>query len=66
MMENRLMALEKRAAFQERLIQELNGVIIDQGKRLDLLEKRVNVMKDQFSEGHLVRRREDEPPPPHY
>jgi len=65
-MEKRLTQLESKLAFQERLLQELNSVVLDQQKKIDLLEQRVRALKDQSVQGELVKDLDDEEPPPHY
>lgn len=65
-MEQRITELEKKAAFQEDLIQQLNMALLDQQKRIDLLEKRLNALKEQSTRGDLVKSQEFEEPPPHY
>jgi len=49
-MEQRLIELERKISYQDKLLQELNEVIFALSKRLDQLEAR----------------QEDEIPPPHY
>ncbi len=65
-MEERLIELERKSAYQDKLIDELNEVIVDLSKRLYQLEARQKAMKEQFESGHLTKRPEDETPPPHY
>jgi len=65
-MEQRVTQLERKIAYQDKLLEELNEVIIELNKRIALLEARQKAMKDQFDSGTLVKRIEDETPPPHY
>ncbi|MEI6437275.1 MAG: SlyX family protein [Candidatus Omnitrophota bacterium] len=65
-MEQRLNELERKVSYQDKLLQELNEVIFALSKRLDQLESRQKAMKDQLASGNLVKRQEDETPPPHY
>ncbi|MBF0619214.1 MAG: SlyX family protein [Candidatus Omnitrophica bacterium] len=65
-MDERVVGLEKKVSFLEKMVQELNGVVIDQEKKINRLEVGVRAMKDQMAKGDLVRRQEDEEPPPHY
>jgi len=65
-MDQRLTKLERKISFQDKLLQELNDVIFALSKRIDQLEARHNAMKDQLTRGDLVKRQEDETPPPHY
>ena len=65
-MEQRITELERKISYQDKLLQELNEVVFDLSKRLHQLESKQKAMKDQFESGNLVKRPEDETPPPHY
>lgn len=65
-MNERITALEKKAAFQEDLLAKLNEALVGQQKRLTVFEMQFNAMKEQLRRGDLVKRQEDETPPPHY
>jgi len=65
-MEKRLIEIEKRIAFQDNAIAELNLAIIAQQKHIKALETQLKSFKDQVSAGDLVKKQEDETPPPHY
>ena len=65
-MDKRITALEEKAAFQEHLLAQLNQALVSQQKKLMDLEARFNTMKDRLGQGALVKRQEDETPPPHY
>ena len=65
-MQQRLIELERKISHQDKLLQELNEVIFAMSKRLDQLESRQKAMNDQLTSGNLVKRQEDETPPPHY
>ncbi|MBF0489793.1 MAG: SlyX family protein [Candidatus Omnitrophica bacterium] len=65
-MEQRLTELEHKISHQDKLLQELNEVIFAMSKRIEQLESRQKAMNDQFASGNLVKRQEDEAPPPHY
>ena len=65
-MQQRLIELERKISYQDKLLQELNEVIFSLSKRLDQLESRQKAMNDQLTSGNLVKRQEDEIPPPHY
>lgn len=63
----RIEALEIRVVHQDRTIEELNGVVTEQWKRIEALTKQIDRMADR------LQRVEDnapsggpEPPPPHY
>ncbi len=66
-METRIRALEERVAFQDRAIDELNSVLVDQGLRLKQLVDHVRALSEKLSAGGSVETTpEQEPPPPHY
>ena len=66
-MEERLEALEVKTSYQERLIQELNEVIIAQQNQVDKLEKSVRQLRDYLrGMGEQPHGSEPEAPPPHY
>ncbi len=64
--DERLTELEMQLAFQERLIQELNDALARQQERLDALERRLLALSHRTDDGDLIRRPEEEVPPPHY
>jgi len=64
--EKRIIELEKRVAFQDQTIEELNQAVLDLQKTIENTTKEVNVLKMQNSNEELVRKLEDEEPPPHY
>lgn len=66
-MENRLIELEKRVAFLEHLIEELNEALVDQGRLVTALQTRLNAVSEQVkAAGGIVKDLKDETPPPHY
>ncbi|MDX8387779.1 MAG: SlyX family protein [Ghiorsea sp.] len=66
-MEDRIVDLETKSAYQEHLIQELNEVVIKQQNQMDALEKSLLHLKDYIrnNEGQQSAP-EQEAPPPHY
>lgn len=64
-MEDRIIELETRAAYQAKLLHDLDEVLQSFGKRLDLMEAKLKRLEEQQS-----RPQDDmEPhntPPPHY
>lgn len=64
----RLEALEVRVAYQDRTIEDLNGVVTAQWKQLDDLTKQMARMADRLRniEENAPSSGEPEPPPPHY
>jgi len=65
-MDKRLVEIEKRIAFQERAIAELNEALIGQQKLIKILEMQLKIFKDKAIDADLVKKLEDETPPPHY
>ena len=64
--EQRIIELEKKVAFHDAEIKDLSNALIMQHKELEVLEKRISLLKDKLSRGALVKNIEDELPPPHY
>jgi SlyX protein len=64
----RIDALEERAAFQDRAIEELNAVITDQWKLIDTLKRRIERLESEFAEIEISAREGStvERKPPHY
>jgi len=67
-MENRLIELETRLAFQDHALQELNTVIVRQQQEITALTREIENLKAQFKTlaPELVASRDNETPPPHY
>ena len=67
-MENRLIELETRLAFQDHTLQELNTVIVRQQQEIAALTREIENLKAQFKTlaPELVASRGDDTPPPHY
>jgi len=65
-MENRIIELEKKVAFMDYKLEELNEVVVHQSNIIEELKIRLKDLSDQSQGGTLVRKLEDEDPPPHY
>jgi len=67
-MENRLVELETRLAFQDNSLQELNAVVVRQQREIDTLTREIESLKAQVRAlaPDLVASRAEEAPPPHY
>jgi SlyX protein len=67
-MENRLVDLETRLAFQDNTLQELNAVVVRQQQDIAALTREIEALKAQYKAlaPELVANRADEAPPPHY
>lgn len=67
-MENRIIDLESKLAFQDETINELNEVITDQQNQLDQLREEIRLLGlrlTSVADSSNVSE-EKEPPPPHY
>lgn len=67
-MEDKLVELETRLAFQDQEIQTLNEVIIRQQEQIDQLADQMKILKDKVQDmkPSLVIPESEETPPPHY
>lgn len=63
--EERLINIEMALAEQERMVEDLNQVIIAQGKRIDQLIKQNQYLLN-LVERDVVKPQDQETPPPHY
>jgi uncharacterized coiled-coil protein SlyX len=63
--EDRLLALEERAAYQDRLIAELEAVVREFADRTEKLEREIAELKTTLRDGVPDVGRHDEEPP-HY
>ncbi len=64
-MRGRIDDLEFRFLHQEKLLEQLNEVVIEQRNVIARLEVRVEGLKDQLS-GLSANEDGEDPPPPHY
>lgn len=62
----RMADLERRIAEQERVIADLNDMVVAQWRKIDSLERRFGELRDEFDAAALLRADGREPPPPHY
>lgn len=67
-MNDDIIDLQTRLAFQDGLLEELNQVVTDQQKQIDRLELMLTTFRAQLeSVQHTqMASQSDEPPPPHY
>ncbi len=63
--EERLVDIELAITEQQRVLDDLNEVIIAQGRQIDLLKKENKLLK-QMIEREAVKPLDEETPPPHY
>ena len=64
--DNRIPNLEARIAEQDRVIADLNDMVVAQWRKIDSLDRRVGELRDEFEAAALARPDGREPPPPHY
>jgi SlyX protein len=61
----RIDGLEIRIAHQDRTISELNEVITEQWRRIEILERQILRLREEM-QNMTPAREAPEPPPPHY
>ena len=64
-MEERLIEIESAIAIQEKTIDELNQVVIEQGRQIDRLIKQ-NLYLAELLKNETVKPQSEETPPPPY
>jgi len=62
---DRFTEIERHLADLEAQLDDLNSVVIEQGKQLDRLEKDYRALRDSV-DASLVKPLSEETPPPHY
>lgn len=62
----RIGELERRIAEQDKVIADLNDMVVAQWRKIDSLERRLGELRDEFDAASLGRPDGPEPPPPHY
>jgi len=62
----RLQRLESHVAHLEHQVEQLNDVIIDQGKLIERLKKEVQRQSDVLTTAELERIKSNNPKPPHH
>lgn len=67
-MEERVIELETRLGFQEHTLEQLNQVVIEQQRALDLLARRLERAEDRLKalQTSNIALPHEETPPPHY
>ena len=64
-MEERITELETRISYQDKIIDDLNNVVIDLRKQVDKLHAEYTKIKDNLEEDN-IKDIDDETLPPHY
>jgi SlyX protein len=62
--EERFLTLEMKVAYQDKLIADLNDVILERGREIDRLVTRIDNMEKVLREGPVETPGHE--PPPHY
>lgn len=67
-MQERIVELESKVAFQDELINRLDEILVSQRDELDRLAERVRRLEEQIKAGStsMIRTEAEETPPPHY
>lgn len=58
--------LERRIAEQDRVIADLNEMVVAQWRKIDALERRLGELREEFDAAAMARNEGPEKPPPHY
>ena len=66
MMEKRIEKLESHVAFLERQYEDLNQVVIEQGKALARIQAELGRASEALQAAEIERIRANNPKPPHY
>jgi uncharacterized coiled-coil protein SlyX len=62
----RIAELELRISEQDRVIADLNEMVVSQWRKIDNLERRFGELREEFDASAASRTDTHEPPPPHY
>lgn len=58
--------LERRIAEQDKVIADLNEMVVAQWRKIDSLERRMSELREEFDEASGLQPGGPEKPPPHY
>ena len=64
--EERLIALESKASYQDKLLEDLDEVVTEQQAQLERLGRQVEHLTTQVRAARTSESEGEEPPPPHY
>ena len=62
----RIAELEHRISEQDKTIADLSEMVVAQWNKIDLLERRLKELRDEFEASNEPLSKAPEPPPPHY
>lgn len=66
-LEHRLIEIEHRLTFSERTLEELSGVVTDQGRRIEALHRQLSDLITRLqAAAEWQPSPQDDKPPPHY
>lgn len=67
-LQQHLIELESKLAFQEDVVQTLNNELHEHQKSIEKLQRQVMMLAEKISKGNDsgILRVDEEPPPPHY
>ena len=66
-LERRLVEVEQRLSFSEHMAEELSGVVAEQGRMIDVLDRKLAELRKRFEETTTWQPApQDDRPPPHY
>ncbi|HKJ83354.1 MAG TPA: SlyX family protein [Mariprofundaceae bacterium] len=67
-MDEQLIDLEVKLSFQDRMIQDLNEVVIRQQHEIEKLQVEIRSIRSQLTttDSPQIRKQSEEEPPPHY
>lgn len=65
-MDKKIIDLEKKIAFQDSVIEDLNQVVVELRAQVDIITAEMAGLKDQIDSANWPLDPKDEPPPPHY
>lgn len=67
-LEQRIIELESKLAFQEHTIQELNDIVTSQQKEISLFNQKLQLLRSQLTQlmPSNIASSSEETPPPHY
>lgn len=63
--EDELVEIERAVTYQDRMLKELNAVVIEQGREIEKLKHLVDMLT-QSVDVRFVKPLSEETPPPHY